>query len=113
MLRFLLKKGAEINEKGTRGDRALLYAADREDKRLVQLLLNNGAEINEEDSYGQTALPSAANLKTETMMQVLLEKKFKKLTSTILLDARCCLLQANWTQDSGAVVVEEWSRSQV
>jgi len=60
MAELLLRLGAEVNLKGSRGRTALFFAAAGGHARAIELLLQHGAEINLQNSDGNTALMCAA-----------------------------------------------------
>jgi len=49
MIQYLLKKGANINEKDFDGRTALIYAAEDGQLEIVKCLIENGANIEERD----------------------------------------------------------------
>jgi tetratricopeptide (TPR) repeat protein len=59
MVRFLLEKGADVNARasnGSRGDTALMIAADRQSVSIVKQLLARGASVRDYNKHGRNAL---------------------------------------------------------
>ncbi len=83
-IEFLLKKGADANEKGQYGQPAIVlavqsaesmqYDISEKNKKTVDILLQNGANINAQDSDGNTCLIHAAQDGNYAMVQYLLKK---------------------------------------
>jgi ankyrin repeat protein len=55
-VRDLLERGAYVNERGTLGDTALIWAAWRENNESVRLLLAHGADIDAKNELNMTAM---------------------------------------------------------
>lgn len=55
-----IRTGADVNYANGDGRTALMRAAKRDRKDIVQLLIDNGADVNAADKYGKTALMGAA-----------------------------------------------------
>jgi ankyrin repeat protein len=51
-----LRRGADINKKGTYGKTPLMFAVHLSDAEMVRLLIDNGAKIDATDNGGGTAL---------------------------------------------------------
>ena len=63
VLKLLLKKGADMEQRDSYGTGALVYAARGNDRKAVKILLTHGAKINStDDMRGGTALHWAAVL---------------------------------------------------
>ena len=59
MVELLLQRGAEINQRNSDGDTALMTAAEEGHGRVVDLLIRHGAEVNLQSSNGGNALEVA------------------------------------------------------
>ena len=71
----LLRKGANANEKDSRGMTPLMIAAERGDTDIVQVLLAKGADVHEkEPRQGRTALLLAVANGHAPVMQAWLKK---------------------------------------
>jgi len=55
-LSYLLKKGANINQKNNNGQSALIYATKKRCLEMVKILLEKGANINEKDNINCNSL---------------------------------------------------------
>ena len=55
----LLRGGAQVNAKSTKGQTALIMAAGYGYTEIVQMLLDNGADVRLTNSSGQNALDAA------------------------------------------------------
>jgi hypothetical protein len=55
LVKDLLARGAEVNDKDDEGQTALIKAAANGHAAVVKLLLTAGAEVNEKDNQGRTA----------------------------------------------------------
>jgi ankyrin repeat protein len=64
LIRTLLAKGAEVNDKDQAGTTALMNAARMGNADLVQLLIDNHADVNARSSQGETPLSQASRLKS-------------------------------------------------
>lgn len=58
------KTGADVNYQNGDGRSALMRAAKRDRKDVVQVLIDNGADVNLTDNKGKTALMAAAKKET-------------------------------------------------
>lgn len=73
---FLLKNGANINDKDVRDEidqTPLIVAADSGCKDIVEMLLEAGANIHHRNDQGETALISAAQNGHKEVVQILLD----------------------------------------
>ncbi len=59
IIKLLLKKGTNINEKGTTGYTVLMRAAERLNIEMVKFLLNKRADITIQNNLGKTVLDTA------------------------------------------------------
>lgn len=59
-----IKTGADVNYQNGDGRSALMRAAKRDRKDVVQVLIDNGADVNLTDNKGKTALMAAAKKET-------------------------------------------------
>ena len=73
IVKQLLAKGADVNEKGEDGKTALMNAIYGEKIYIVNILLSNGADINAEDDYGWTAFRSAVIFGETEFVKILLK----------------------------------------
>ena len=55
----LIKSGIDLNERGSQGTTALMYAVFLGNKEIVKLLIDNGADVNVENDNGLTTLMMA------------------------------------------------------
>jgi ankyrin repeat protein len=76
MMKYLLKRGANVNGGGDGLDyaSALSYAAERNDFEMVRFLLAHGAQVNKEVRFGN-ALTKAAEAGNVEMVRLLLRHK--------------------------------------
>jgi ankyrin repeat protein len=73
-VRYLLKRGVAVDEKGYRDNTALHCAAKSGHEQLVRLLLDENAEIEARNMEGYTALERAARAGHEGVVQLLLQR---------------------------------------
>jgi ankyrin repeat protein len=71
---LLLSRGADVNQRNTRGESALLLAADAGDAELVRALLDKEADVNVSNKDGWTPLFFAANRGKADFVRALLDK---------------------------------------
>ncbi|KAL0371225.1 UNVERIFIED_CONTAM: Ankyrin repeat domain-containing protein 53 [Sesamum angustifolium] len=71
---YLIKQGADVKASDFKGMTALHYAAERGDKKLMQLLISQGAEVEAESDHG-TPLQRAASHGEKEAVQILLDHK--------------------------------------
>jgi ankyrin repeat protein len=72
--RFLLERGANVNQAGGGGITPLMLAAREQDAGLVRLLLDHGADIEARSQSGETALSLAAMAGRLDTIRLLLER---------------------------------------
>jgi ankyrin repeat protein len=61
VVKLLLKKGADVESKDSRGRTPLSWAAEKGHEEVMELLLEKGADVESKDTeYGQTPLSWAA-----------------------------------------------------
>ncbi len=60
MVKFLISKGADVNDRNDNGATPLMLAAMRGNKESVELLAAKGADVNVKANKGETALHLAA-----------------------------------------------------
>ena len=70
---LLLKKGADVNTKGSWGRRPLVESSREGDGKAVKMLLEKGAHVNSRDDSGYTALTAAASEGHAAIVTMLLE----------------------------------------
>jgi ankyrin repeat protein len=70
----LLNKGADVNEKDSLDETALMTAASRGHTDIVELLIEKGANVNEKGKFGDTALMFAALNGHTKIVKLLIEK---------------------------------------
>jgi len=74
-LQAALAKGAEVNAQDKNGDTALMAAAEKGHRVIVQeLLAQDGIEVNAQDKDGDTALIVAAGKGYKEIVRALLAK---------------------------------------
>jgi ankyrin repeat protein len=73
VLRLLLKHGADVNARDTRGLTSLHEASHYGALEVVRLLLEHGADVEGEDSDGETALQAAARRGHDGVVKLLRE----------------------------------------
>ncbi len=69
---FLVRAGADLNQRDFRDRTPLMYAADKENVSIAQHLLDAGADVNAKNKQGLTALMYAAYKNAPKMAEVLL-----------------------------------------
>ena len=56
MVRLLLDNGADVNAKTREGFTALMFAAERKQRYVVEILIQSGADPNIKNNYGRTVI---------------------------------------------------------
>jgi len=77
ILKYLIEKGADINERDNEGKTALMEAVGSYGEQRIQaikMLLKNGAKVDEASGKGETALIMAAKRHDAETVRLLLEK---------------------------------------
>ncbi|KAL9043543.1 MAG: hypothetical protein Q9214_003274, partial [Letrouitia sp. 1 TL-2023] len=74
IVRLLIEKGVNVNQRDRRGSHALWMASERGDDKIVQLLLNNGADPNLHFGKNGTALHVATRESHVTIIRILIQK---------------------------------------
>ena len=59
IVKYLILKGADINDKDITGGTALMHAVTNMSFEVIKLLVENGANIDERDNYGVSPLEKA------------------------------------------------------
>jgi ankyrin repeat protein len=72
-VKTLLDRGANVNERGMKGETALMMAAARGYVDVARVLVKSGADVAATCSAGLTALMSAASARQEEMVTFLLD----------------------------------------
>jgi ankyrin repeat protein len=72
IIETLLREGADINMRNSRGETPFLIAAQNDHREAVELFLENGNDVNEQNRGGETALSWAAKNGSKDLVQVLL-----------------------------------------
>jgi len=75
MIKFLVKKGLDVNTEDTEGKTALHYAAAAGKGKTVALLVAQGADANKRDQEGKAPLDEAAGEGTGEAVEALLQSK--------------------------------------
>lgn len=73
MVRDLLQRGADVNERDVYGNTALIFAAPLGYVDVVRLLVNNNANIDIQNKWGSTAETGARNWQRAEILQILQE----------------------------------------
>lgn len=81
--KFLLKKGALVNERYRNGYTLLIDASMVGNVQGARLLLENGAYINKKDKEGKTALAHASEKDKVDVVKLLLSKNAKYVTQAL------------------------------
>jgi ankyrin repeat protein len=63
----LIEAGADVNERGARGNTPLINAAAQGDAEMVELLLSAGADPDLQDCDGETALDAAREQQSHSL----------------------------------------------
>lgn len=71
IVKVLIKAGADVNAKSSRGS-ALIFAAKYGHIEIINMLIKAGADVNVKDVYGETALMKAAKSSNAETVNVLL-----------------------------------------
>lgn len=74
LIKFFLRKGADIDQAHNEGPPLHLAIMFCDDKNLVDFLLEQGADINNEDVEGNTALHQACRIRRKEIIRLLLKK---------------------------------------
>ncbi|KAK4043934.1 ankyrin repeat-containing domain protein [Parachaetomium inaequale] len=74
VIKLLLERGVDLEDKDQSGRTALSRAAEQGHKKIVKLLLQGGANVESEDRSGRTPLSWAAERGHKTVVRLLLEK---------------------------------------
>ena len=72
-MQFLIGKGANVNNRNTRGETPLVVAANLGYIEGVELLVQFGAKVDEPNSTGETPLITAVHNRNITLMRILLK----------------------------------------
>ena len=73
-VKYLIKKGANINAKNLQGTTPLHKAVFYKRNETAKYLIDQGAKINDQDSYKQTALHIAVEVEDLAMIKYLLDQ---------------------------------------
>lgn len=90
-IKKLLACGADINEKDSSGNTALVWAAHRNDGVMARYLIDNKAKLDEKDEFGNTALCCAVERGHTFIVRLLIEAgadldiKYKNRDATALI----------------------------
>lgn len=71
VIRFLISRGADTEQRDSSGDTPLLIAIRQDNHRLATHLVNQGADINVTDRAGQSALSLARQLQFPELIRLL------------------------------------------
>ena len=74
IVKYLIKKGANINAKNLQGTTPLHKAVFYKRNETAKYLIDQGAKINDQDSYKQTALHIAVEVEDLAMIKYLLDQ---------------------------------------
>ena len=74
IVKYLLEKGGNINDKDDKGRTALIYASMSVDLETVKYLIEKGADVNAKDNNGSTALMDASSGGCLEIIKYLIEK---------------------------------------
>ena len=74
IVKYLIKKGANINTKTLQGTTPLHRAVFFKRNEIAKHLIDQGAKINDQDSYKQTALHIAVEVEDLAMIKYLLDQ---------------------------------------
>ena len=74
ILKYLIKKGANVNAKSINGTTPLQKAVLNKKIETANYLIDQGAKINDQDSYKQTALHIAVEVEDLAMIKLLLDQ---------------------------------------
>jgi ankyrin repeat protein len=74
IVKMLLDKKADVNQRGDEGQTALMIASGNGHIEIVNLLLNKKVDVNQKGSYGQTALMIASEKGHEDVVRLLIDK---------------------------------------
>merc|ERR1719329_313796 len=74
IMRLLLEQGANVNQRNTSGNTALMEAASMGALDIMRLLIENGANVNQENTRGNTALMQAVSMGALNIVCLLVEQ---------------------------------------
>ena len=72
-MRYLIEKGADVNQRDKEGVTPLIIAAEQRYTDGVRLLLAAGADVNLANRNGETPLIKAVHLRDQTMVRLLVD----------------------------------------
>ncbi|MCL6590462.1 MAG: ankyrin repeat domain-containing protein [Firmicutes bacterium] len=74
MVKYLIEKGANINEKNNAGQTALMYAAEDGHLEIVKFLMEKGADLDAKDVNNETAFMKATQRGHTEIVRLLIDK---------------------------------------
>ena len=74
IVKYLVKNGANPNQKFKNGDTILMWAVSNDKIDIVKDLISHGAEINGKDTDGYTALFRAISTDNENLVKLLVDR---------------------------------------
>jgi len=75
ILKYIIKKGANVNYQNTKGETALIRAVMKGAKDNVKILIENNADINLKDKNGNTAMDYAQKSNYNEIVKILKNAK--------------------------------------
>lgn len=71
-VKYMLKRGADLNHVNSKGETALIVAAQNSNNRMCDFLVEMDASINVQDAAGNSALMYAIQSQNNDLVQILL-----------------------------------------
>lgn len=75
VVKLLLEKGINVNDKNDNGWTALMFASEKGHDKVVKMLLEHGADINSKNNNNETALILAFEEKKIEIIKILINNK--------------------------------------
>jgi tetratricopeptide (TPR) repeat protein len=113
VVKLLLEKGANVDEKNFTGGTALMAALEQGQTEILKLLLEKDADVNIKNVYGVTPLGKAKEMGRSDIVEMLKNADAKRDNSpyseeqSIVMEEYMKLIQSNRMSDA-AKIMDEW-----